>query len=501
MHSNPNAGENIFAGRLQSGVSLSPGGPVQTDYVTPMVLACLGILAACFTVRAFSTLAYPFPLDCGEGAVLSASWHAASGEKVYRVAKEAPFVFNVYNPLQIYLGAAALRIFGAGPLGPRLVSLAFCIGAIGIVFLFVRRETGSRAAALVAVFFLIAERHFYSRVGYAVADFAAIFFSLLGLYVWRSRQRGSVLALVFFALAFFSKQTSLAAAAAAFTALFIEGRRRESITLFGFFAVFIAAGLALLGVLFGKAYFVNAFVYVRTAPYALNNLLRHIMIAGGLYFVALGACGIMARRALGSRRLVLPVLYLLFALGPVLATVKGGSNNGYFFDFAAAVSILVGFVWVDIRIRALSGKLSIAVIALVVLQLFAVGFGATHRLSPFGDGTVRKFRHDSAVRDALMEHDGVVFCREVGFDMGTRARAVASDSAELSFLIQLGKLPDDVLVKPLCARAFPLVIITKNEPPWTLVVGRVPEAIRQHYRLDRKFYNLQFYVPKGTGAP
>ena len=110
---------------------------------------------------------------------------------------------------------------------------------------------------------------------------------------------------ILFALAFFSKQSSLSAAAACFLSLFLEGRRRKSLAFFGLFLLLVGVGLAGCRAVYGRDYFLNAYSYVATAPISLHRSIKHVSVAVVLYIVPLAAWVYLAFRAFRDRGLAL----------------------------------------------------------------------------------------------------------------------------------------------------------------------------------------------------
>ncbi|MHC4712783.1 MAG: hypothetical protein ACYTAN_05855 [Planctomycetota bacterium] len=485
---------------LRSTTSLPESCARRVPPLTLLALAALGLLCTLFVTHSVVNLFYPFPINIGEGTILSSSWLSATGEPFYTVPDKPPYVLTIYNPFFIQLSALALRLFGPGPYALRVLSLGFFLGSAFLIYRFVRRETGSVSAALIAGLFLLVERHTYSRAAYGVVDFSALFLSLLGLCLWRTGGRGRYFALVSFALAFFSKQTSLAAACAAFASLFLDGKRGKS---FGFLACFlalVALGLALCGVLYGRAYFLNAFVYATRNPFYPHRGIMATATAVCFYAVPVAGWLFLCVRALREKRHLLPVLYVLFAFAPAFASGKMGANRGYFFDFAAGISIMVGLLWARVAAREALRRITFPVVTAVVLQLLLAALATTYGISPVGQRDPSRFEDANELESAFASHKGMVFCRWPGFDVEHGSRNVSNDLYQLHILTTAGVFPEEMLLAPLRERVYTLVIVSKKEPTWKLFKGSVLDTVKEHYELAHQSEELEFYVPPEPGG-
>ena len=137
------------------------------------------------------------------------------------------------------------------------------LGAAVFVYLCVRRLGGSVTAAAIAALLLPVERFVVKRSGLAICDFSALLFSMMGLWLWFCAGRRRYLAVLAFVLAYFGKQSAVVAPLAAFAGLVFErnGVTAKRALLFpALWVVGVAAGLAFVTALLGKAYILNTLV-------------------------------------------------------------------------------------------------------------------------------------------------------------------------------------------------------------------------------------------------
>ena len=459
-----------------------------------LLFAPLSVLAAMLVLRVIAHVVYPFPLDLGEGVVLSTGW-AARAASPYNVISDPPCIFTIYNPIYVYLTAACLEWLGAIPLYPRALGALFLFASALVLFRFVKRETGSRAAGLAAAFAFLLARPVYARAGYAVTDWPALFFSLTGLYLWRSGGRTRYLALVSFALAFFSKQVSVIAAAAAFASLFLEGRRLESIRLFALWLALLGAGYAVIAALLGMPFFVNTFSYAGKAAYDALFAARGMALLVTLSIVPFAAWLVFAVRARREPRLLLPALYGAFGFCIALTSGRVGASRSYYFDFVAALAVFAGYLWAAAEARLAAGRSRRLIAALVLLQVALIAVGVVYKLRPLGDPTRSTFLQDREVRLVFFERSGIILARDAGFDLDAPSVGASNDPYKLQQLIEAGVVPPDAVRRHVSAKRFSAIVVPDKKATVTPFDDDTMREVLANYRLLRAAHGISVYVP------
>ncbi|MBN1866637.1 hypothetical protein JW916_05040 [Candidatus Sumerlaeota bacterium] len=275
-----------------------------------------------FIVVAGIRMGYPFELEWTEGRMLDHVARSVAGEKIY-VRPTLDFVPIGYPALYYYACVVAARIAGVGFYDLRAVSFLSTLGCAVALFLFIRREKGSRFAALLGAALYLAT--YRASGGYLDAGrvdpllnlllFAGLFFARFGLvpgdlllkpeapdfdssvakYDEIARDwAGAALAGTLFALAFLTKQTAVIVAAPVGLHLLFVNRRRG---LFFGLAFLLVAGVAtwLLNLYYDGWYKYLVFDQVSRHPlregrmmqFWLAHLLRPLPIASlaGLLFL------------------------------------------------------------------------------------------------------------------------------------------------------------------------------------------------------------------------
>ncbi len=172
----------------------------------------LGILfLAGFLYISWHHLGFPYELEWMEGGMLEHVHRLAQHQAIY-VAPSLEFIPFSYTPLYFYFGAFLATLGGAELWGLRLLSIVSILFSMGLMAWWSWRETGSRAAAWLAVS-LFAATYECSGAWWSLARVDSLFLALLlsgGFLLRHGRAASStILAGVVLALAFFCKQTGV----------------------------------------------------------------------------------------------------------------------------------------------------------------------------------------------------------------------------------------------------------------------------------------------------
>jgi len=308
-----------------------------------------------FFATAVLRLSYPYELEWMEGGMVDHIVRILSGQPIY-IEPTPDFAPYTYTPLYSYVAAGIASIVGAGFFALRLVALLGAAGCLGILYLFVKRESGSRIAGLLAAGLFAATYRasgFWFDVGRA--DTLFMFLALTALYCLRSKDsmllQFAAGGLMF--LSFFSKQTALfiALPIALFPLIAGKGIRR--------FIFPVTFGLLLVGSTFlihrATDGWYSFYVFTlpqqhptalfRIASFWLFDLAHTVPIAfllGGIFIV----------QRFRVRRREETLFYSLLALSLVGAAwavrMKGGSFTNTLIPAFAAAAIFFGLTYASI---------------------------------------------------------------------------------------------------------------------------------------------------------
>lgn len=266
-----------------------------------------------------------------ESVVTGQAQTLARDGTLYTDLNRYPYTVSAYTPL-FYLLEAGLSKTGLSVLlAGRLLSFAALLGIVffsrRIVLLYTSDGYCAWLAALLVASTSLLEN--WGTIGQV--DTLAVFWSIAAFYAFS--RRVFVAAGIFAALAFFTKQTMLAAPAAIFILLWLE-RPKIALRFGAILAAFVAAIALLIDFSTGGRFLADT-VRANMNPFALEKLKQHAMVLIGagqmLLIVAVGANrGWRAGRPL--------FIYLGFAAAIfALTAAKIGSDTNYQIEFTVVL--------------------------------------------------------------------------------------------------------------------------------------------------------------------
>lgn len=467
-----------------------------------LILALLGG-AAFFAWDGARVIAFPYPMDYGEGPLLAQTRALGAGQGIYRADLTAPpYTISNYPPLYPLVLSPVARLAGPAFWYGRLLSwlsIAAAATLIGAILLVLTRD---RLAAVIGGLSLLAFPPASYWAGLYRVDALALALSLGGLYacVRRPEARASVpLAALLLTAAIFTRQSyGLAAPLAAAVWLLVVGQRRRALALLGLVAALGAALFAALEWLTRGGFSFNV-VIANLNEYRPGSLARFLADTWTLMPIALTAAGVFLLLAgvfrVPSWRLVAP--YLIGATLSGLTIGKVGSNVNYLLELGAAVALAIGalMAWLAPR-RALSAAAALLLALDVALMVLA---------SPYRAVTNYQLGHsEDARRLARVVHEagGVVLADE---DMGLLARAglpIYLQPFEMTQLARAGRWDQRPLLGDLDRQAFAAILIfTIPEVPlhrdrWT---DEMLGAIERRYAVSERVGQTLVFRPRPGG--
>jgi hypothetical protein len=328
-----------------------PSAPANSKLVSLLSYA-LFVFAVAYLIiyfwMAYYRLRYPFELEWIEGGIVDQVQRLIHAQSMY-VAPGIDYVPFLYPPVYFYFSAAASLLFGGGFFPLRLVSFSASLVSFSVIFLIVYKETKNARVAIISTgVFAAAFRVTGAWLDIARVDSLFLAFWLLFIYFVRDTKslRYSLLAGLFAALAYLTKQTALIACLPVLIFLFWRNWK------------FALASLAVAGLIVGLTtvvfnlasagwygYYVFGLLSQQTEWLPLefvtfwkNDLLIHLPIASlfTLFFL-------LGRPGHDRRQLILWLSILTGALaGTFITRVKIGGYENVLLPTFAGISILFG---------------------------------------------------------------------------------------------------------------------------------------------------------------
>jgi hypothetical protein len=478
-------------------------GRVALGVATAVLLLAQGSAVLLFVGQGWDALAFPYPLNYGEGPLLDQAVKLAEFRNIYRSdLTEPPYVVSNYPPLFPLVQAPFVWLFGPAFWYGRLISLLSAAAVALLVGLTLHALTRDRLAAAAGGLIFPAMPYVVRWSSLARVDLLGLALSWAGLFVvarWPHKRWSVVAAGLLLVAAVYTRQTyALAAPLAAFVWLLSQGQKRRALELAG-----VAGGAALilfgtLNVLTGGGFFLNTvtanlndFRWERVSLNALGALLAcPLLLLGALAFL------VFAPRK-GNRSWWLVAPYLA-ASGPLALLVgKVGSDVNYLLELSAALGLATGAVISWQRKRARVRTLLIVLLAVQVLAL-----GQSSRVaSGLQDYVIEQRDEVGQLSRVVAEAKGPVLADDYMGLLTLNGRQIYLQPFEMTQLARDGAWDQRPLVRAIEEERFPVIMLWR--PPFAREIKRdrwTPEMlkeIRAHYEpADNKLADMVIYRPK-----
>jgi ABC-type glycerol-3-phosphate transport system permease component len=461
-----------------------------------------------FVRHGLAALAFPYPLNYGEGPLLDQAARLAELKNIYPAdLSEPPYVVSNYPPLYVLLQAPLVWALGPEFLYGRAISLASTIAVAGLIAAtlnaFTRDKMASAAGGLafLAVPFVL---HWSSldRV-----DMLGLALSWGGLYtiVRRKDRRGLILAALFLVAAIYTRQTyALAAPLAAFAWLLAGGYWRRGLSLATLAGVLSLLLLGALSAHTGGGFFfhtvsanANEFRWEQVS-YNLSTMqgLMPLLLVGAVAFVVLG---LRSRPAswwfVGA--------YLAGSAVAAILIGKVGSDVNYLLELSAALALAAGALIA--RYASRPGARSALLLALAVQV--AIMVQASQFVYAGFQANVIAQRAGLARLEQIVEYsNGTVLADEYAGLLPLDGRRVYLQPFEMTQLQRDGRWDQGPLLRSIERRKFHAILIWK--PPYAAGIERerwtpeMLEAIEENYGPVHKYAETVVYRPRpGDGVP
>jgi hypothetical protein len=321
-----------------------------------LLLARLGIALFEYSRLAGAALAFPFPLDYGEGPMLDQTLRLAHFETIYRNSfASPPYTVSNYPPLFQLIQVPFAWIVGPAFWYGRLISILSAVSAAGLIGLILHALTRDWIASAIGGLTLLAFPYLLQESVLNQVDALALALSLGGLYAtvrWPNRRQGPwVAGLLFTATAFTNPRYALAAPLTAFVWLWQLEHRQQAFRL----AVIVVSSCAVLflslNLITQGGFYLNtvlanltSFSWYTVTSYLLNLYLNAgYLVIGCLVFIGVERLGEATR----SWPLVAP--YCLGAAFMTLTVGMANSSANDLFEAVAALCLASGafIAWAD----------------------------------------------------------------------------------------------------------------------------------------------------------
>jgi hypothetical protein len=468
-----------------------------------LLLARLGIAVFEYARLAGTALAFPFPLDYGEGPILDQTLRLAGFENIYRDSfATPPYTVSNYPPLFQLIQIPFAWIVGPAFWYGRLISILSAVSAAGLIGLILKALTGDRIAAAIGGLTLLAFPHLLQGSVLNRVDPLALALSLGGLYAtvrWPSHRQGPwVAGLLFMAAAFTNLRYALVAPLTAFVWLWRLEHRRQAFRLAAIMTgsclgLFLSLNLITQGGFYLNTVLANwtPFSWDIVTGYLLNLYLQAgYLIIGCLFFIVIERLGEATR----SWPLVMP-----YCLGAAFMTLTAGMANSSANDLFEAVAALCLAGGAFIAWAGESYWLKALLVFVLAVQINALIDWSRQDYIPGLMNKATDVREVEGLAQYVQEAGGPILADEYMGLIPLAGRRLYFQPIEYKQLQAAGLWSESPLVHSIEREEFSVILL--YEPPdrsaistrWT---QEVRNTIYAHYRLVDTLTRNFVYLPK-----
>ena len=458
--------------------------------------------AVLFARHGLAALAFPYPLNYGEGPLLDQAVRLQELGNIYPSdLSRPPYVISNYPPLFVLLQTPLVWAFGPAFLYGRAISLLCTVAVAGLISATINRLTRDRTASVVGGLTFLAVPFVLHWSSLDRVDMLGLALSWGGLYtiVRQADRRGVILAALLLVAAVYTRQTYvLAAPVAALVWLLARGQRRHAL---GLATLTGGLGLLLLGVLSaltkGGFFFhtvtanANEFRWELVTGYLFYmGGIMPLLFVGGLAFAVLG---LRARPAgwwfVGA--------YLAAAVATAFLIGKIGSDVNYLLELSAALALASGSL-VGLYPSRPGVRSALLLVLAVQVAIMVQSSQVAH--ARFQAGVIANKDGLARLEEVVDGSNGPVLADEYAGLLPLAGRGIYLQPFEMTQLQRDGRWDQRPLLASIDRREFPVILIWK--PPvapgvyrerWT---RRMLETIDENYRPTHKYAGTVIYRPR-----
>lgn len=510
--------------------------------------ACL-ILAVAVLLRladfwqiSLQWLPYPYWRPGSEGLVLDETLRVRHGLPIYGAITQTSFISGPYPPVFYYVTAFLMNFWGEGMLAGRVVSFASALACAALGGWLIWRESRAIWVAVLTGPLVLLTPPFLIWASRNRGDVLMVAFNLAGLvavtYInsfgdksHRKKWGIAALAIIFFTLAFYTKQTGLTAPLAATLWLLLQNWR-FGLKWIGGLAVGLLLPFLLLEIVSNHEFYRHMVSY-HALPWSWSEFsgwvntfvtdnLAFVIIAVGFSLFTLGYWlykaiwvnsdnddrrgGLSLRNFLGGNTPSLSAWFVLFGVAGLVTTGVEGADHNHLLLPVAAVCVGTGTaIGRGLRSKKIRGKLIASGLILVIAaqiwlpwqtMLTKYNFDLAPQLTASDQTEMGK------IINYIKTVNGPILSEEVALPAlaGKESQVQYNDVYTMGLLAAVGKWNPAGLTKQVQNKYFAIILVpfdldsqrAANHQIWP---PSVLAAIKQNYQV--KYRDIWYvYVPK-----
>lgn len=467
----------------------------------------LGAVFFVYLIHGILIIDFPFQIEYGEGAALVYADRVRRGLALYPPLGEAPYISCAYTPLYLWVSG---KLMGASAafFWPRLISAVSSLVTAFLIAYCCHKRGGSDSALFGWGFYLISALILYWSFLMRV-DHLALCLTVAGLAaVISGRRGGELVASVLFAVAFFVKQSYLAAPVAVGSVLLLK-REWKRLLIFGsVYVLGVLVPLFLVNRATGGLMWEHTVVLNGETAYTLYHT-SQLWDWGSAYLWSVLPQVVLAVGYLifgGWRKSPYLTAFWILSLGIALGAGREGGFYNYFLEFHVGVAVLGA-----LGASELAKRWNLAAYGAV---LVGFGFGWFTFLSPFLYAPsqfaqyetaevlrahyptyLRKSYSAAALQPWLDHYGGPILAENQGNVTVMGTPPWLCDANFYAMIILSGRWDEERLLQPIREKKFPLIVLQRTRGSQRFTPNTV-EAILENYEVVDKAGQDQIFRPR-----
>lgn len=468
-----------------------------------MLLLCavLGWKVWFLLPRAYGLLSYPYELVYGEGTVLYESLLIKTGVSIYAPPTSDQFIAGNYTPIYYLLNTLFVSPAAPDFFAGRLISFAAGILIAALIVATISRSLRDLPAGLIAGLLFLCLTQVNQWFVFYKPDLLALLFTVAGVFLMTRRGPLAYASAPLFLLAFYTKQSMVAAPLLATAYLLIRDRDRRAIAYTAGMALGVVVPFAVLDLQTSNGFAIHT-VFFNRREWAFDLFAGLVFKPLSIYRYQLAVAVALLIAQIKARKLSYPALYLLAAAITLLAAGSAGSARNYTLEFGLATSIATGLFLKEIREHRTWPGLAVLLAAVLLLGLQAQTiYGMPERLLGRNVDNVQANTRMSVMAKLVRQAPDPLLSENVGLLVTNGRRVLFNDPYLMKEVSTSGLWDDADLIQSIRQKKLPFLLLNEdvieNTGPQQRWSPEVLAAITANYRI--LYRDVMFvYVPAGN---
>lgn len=465
---------------------------VNNYFIVIIALAIIFIFSL-FSIR---SIFYPYTIDYTEGHVLALSWLQFEKGTYFLDIHNYPMIVGTYTPIYIYLTSFFIKIFGVQYFIGRCISVLSSLCVLAMLYkLFLIKSKKFIISFLLAITF-IAAPYIVRWSSMNRPDLLAIAFSLFGLllyYLYEEKKSFiKYFSILFFLLAFFTKQSAIAAP----LSIIIYSAFKNRKEMFYFLSAYV---LSMVAVFYFFNYVTRGLFYTHTITYMGYVSPLRLSLLPGIYqnflqtniiFSLLVIINLLSFKKYGLFSFYFFINFLLISIQS-----KPGGNINLLIEPYLSLIILGGLLFIEILKIIKNYKYKLAVYMLLSVQLFLITNFQMSGLpsNPFVSAI---YDQGSAIDYYVKKAKGPILSDDLGSLILNNKELFYEPFSFRIMSIYNKSENNNKVANDICGRKFDLIVAGEN----ILHTVDLMNCIAREYFLMDKFNDFDIYFSKEVGA-